>query len=194
VEWDITRYAERVPRNPSKPGTKAANDKESALKWRHPPLNGFTASIPCIIVDMQGFILAWYLPGILSDFRQAGLSTLSDCSGKPDGSQNEMLAAREMLGQLLKITPSTPSGSSSRGSWRGKIKYFQPGEDSLGLVNLSPAWFQLGHDVSASSAKIYSFGTSFRDSELGNSATTPAGFCELRLARGIELARCHLRI
>ena len=189
MEWDITRYAERVPRNPLKPGTKAANDKESALRQRHPPLNGFTASTPCIIVDMQGFILTWYLPGILTGSRQAGLSTVSDRSGKPDGSQNEMLAARETLGQLLKIPPS-----SSSGSWRGNIKYFQPGEDSIGLVTLSPAWFQLGHDVSTSSDKIYSLRSSFRDPELGNSATIPAGFCELQHSRGIELARCHLRI
>jgi hypothetical protein len=73
VEWDATRYAERLPKKPSRPGTKASKEKEASLKQRYPPLNGVTASIPCVVVDMQGIILTWYLPGILTDSRQAGL-------------------------------------------------------------------------------------------------------------------------
>ncbi|KAF8486611.1 hypothetical protein F5888DRAFT_1582267, partial [Russula emetica] len=95
-------------------------------------------SLPCIIVDMQGFILAWYLPAILSDFRQVGLFSPSDRSGKPDASQNAMLVAREKLGPLL--------NKSSGSSWRNNAEYFHPGEGAQGSVNLSPAWFQQGHD------------------------------------------------
>lgn len=74
--WDATRYAERVPKVPLKPGTKASEKKETSLKRRYPPLNGITASIPCIIVDMHGTILTWYLPKILSDSRQVSLFAL----------------------------------------------------------------------------------------------------------------------
>jgi len=35
-------------------------------------------SRPCIIVDIYGNILTWYLPGILEDSRQVGLFALSD--------------------------------------------------------------------------------------------------------------------
>jgi len=37
-----------------------------------------TISRPCIIVDKQGMILAWHLPGILNDSWQVSLLTLSD--------------------------------------------------------------------------------------------------------------------
>jgi hypothetical protein len=184
VEWDITRYAERVPKNPSKSGTKGSNEKEAALRKRHPPLNGFTASMPCIIIDMQGFILVWYLPGILTDSRQAGLFFLSDHSRKPDAYQNAMSAAQEKLHPLLKIPPH---GSS----WRNDRKFYYPGEGPQGSVNLSPAWFQQGHDVSASSHKFY---ISAAHSELGNGARIPACFYKLQGACCTGLAKCHLRI
>ena len=80
MEWDATRYVERLPKKPSKPGTKASDEREASLRWQYPPLNGVTASMLCIIVDMQGIILAWYLPGIMTNSRQAGLFSLSDHS------------------------------------------------------------------------------------------------------------------
>jgi len=73
VEWDAMHYAEWLPKKPSKSGTKASNEKEASLRQRYPPLNGVTTSTPCIIVDMQGIILAWHLSGILTNSRQVGL-------------------------------------------------------------------------------------------------------------------------
>jgi hypothetical protein len=58
---------------PPKRGTKAANEREESLRRRYPPLNGVRALIPCVIVDVQGIIVTWYLPGILSNTRQVGL-------------------------------------------------------------------------------------------------------------------------
>jgi hypothetical protein len=82
IEWDITRYAENLPRKPKNSGTKAAQDAESSLRRRYPPRNKSAAddtmSRPCIIVDMHGTILAWYLPGILKDSRQVNSFALSD--------------------------------------------------------------------------------------------------------------------
>jgi len=90
---------------------------------------------------MQGIILAWYLPGILTDSRQVSFVRRSNRSRKPDDIQNAMLEAREKLRPLLKMLPR-------RGSWRVNETNFQPG-DLQGVVTLSPAWFQQGHDVSA---------------------------------------------
>lgn len=182
--WDVTRYAERLPKKPLRPGTKASNEKEASLKRRYPPLNRVTASMPCIIVDMQGIIMAWYLPGILTDYRQVGLFTQSDRSGKPDTSQSAMLTGREKLRPLLGM-------SQGGSSWRDDPKYFHPRQGPQGSVNLSPAWFQQGHDVSALAHGIYS---SAAHSESGNCATTPTGLCKLQVACRIELAGCHLRI
>ena len=183
MRWDITRYAEMLPKKPSRPGTKASNEKEASLKRRYPPLNGVTASMPGIVVDMQGIILVWYLPGILSDSRQAGSFTPSDRSGKPDTFQNAMLAAKEKLHPLLNISPA---GSN----WRDDPKFYSS-EGSQGSVNLSPAWFPQGHDVSSLTRRIYFSEAQF---EPGNGARIPAGFCKLQFACCIGLARCRLRI
>src|SRR5258707_12217836 len=88
VEWDAMHYAERLPKKPSKPGTKASDEREASLRRRYPPLNGVTTSTPCIIVDMQGIILAWYLPGIMTNSRQSGLFFVSVCSEKRDDCLN----------------------------------------------------------------------------------------------------------
>jgi len=93
VGWDVTCYAEKLVKKPSKSGTKALDLKELSLRKRYPLLNGEMASTPCIIVDTQGIILSWYLPGILTSSRQVGLLTLPDFCQKPDASQNAMLAA-----------------------------------------------------------------------------------------------------
>ena len=66
-------YVAKLLKNHSKPRTKASGDKETQLKWRYKPLDEVTALAPCIVIDMQGVILAWYLPGILSDSRQVRL-------------------------------------------------------------------------------------------------------------------------
>jgi hypothetical protein len=53
-----------------------------------------------------------------------------------------MLAAREKLCPLLRLVQS---GST----WRDDMNIFHSeGEGPEGLVNLSPGWFQKGHDVS----------------------------------------------
>src|SRR5258708_28535968 len=120
VGWDVTCYAERLLRKPSKSGTKASNEREASLKWQYPPLNEVTASMPCIIVDMQGIIMAWYLPGILTNSRQVSLFTLSNCSRKPDTSQSAMLVAQ---GKLLLRLEMSEGGSS----WCNDQKYFYSG-------------------------------------------------------------------
>jgi len=91
VGWDVTHYVEKLLKKPSKSGMKALDLKESLLRKQYPPLNGEMASTLCIIVDTQGIILSWYLPGILTSSRQVGLLALPDFCQKPDTSQNAML-------------------------------------------------------------------------------------------------------
>ena len=67
---DATRYAEKLPKKLPTPGTKESKSMEKTLKRRYPLPNGVTISMPCIIVDTDGIIVTWYLPGILSDSRQ----------------------------------------------------------------------------------------------------------------------------
>jgi hypothetical protein len=152
VDWDATRYSDKLPKQPGKPGTKASLEREASQKSEYPPLNGVEASRPCIVVDMQGIVLAWYLPGILNDSRQVGLFTLANHGSKPDGYyQSEILTATEKLYPLLR--KKAPKCSTS---WRVDPKNFRPGTEAPeGSVSISPAWFQQAHEVSVSAYLIH---------------------------------------
>lgn len=94
-----------------------------------------------------------------------------------------MLAARDRLERLL-IAPQTGT------SWRDALNYFHSGQHLEGVVNISPAWFQQCHDVSALVSKLYSLPYS----KSGGVPTIPAAFCKYQVVCRIGLARCHLRI
>ena len=151
MDWDITRYADRLPRKAVNRATKAAQASEDSLKTRYPPQTNSAAELPksrpCIIVDMQGIILAWYLPGILRDSRQVSLFTSSDrrIFIKYNVCQSEMMAATANLHPLL-------GKRQSGASWRSDPGNFPSGAKGVhGSVNISPAWFQQGHEVSCAS-------------------------------------------
>jgi hypothetical protein len=72
--WDAQCYSQRLPKGLLKEGSRAERDLKDSLRRRYPPLMDTGVAIrPCIIVDVHGVILAWYLPGILSNSRQVGL-------------------------------------------------------------------------------------------------------------------------
>src|SRR5260221_11901627 len=96
-----------------------------------------------------------------------------------------MLVARERLHLLLK----TAKGGSSWGDDLGI--YHSGAEGPQGLVNLSPVWFQLGHDVSVSMHKMF-FLAAYHKS--GKDARLPTCLCKLQFGCCIGMARCHLRI
>jgi hypothetical protein len=151
VNWDVTRYRDRLPMQPKMSKSKTSLKREASLKKEFPPLNGVKASTPCIIIDKQGVIVTWYLPGILADSRKAGLFTLSNHGSKPDTYQGAIIAATE------KLKPSLEKGGTS---WRADPETFYPGTSSgteapEGCVSISPAWFQQGHEVSVSAYKIF---------------------------------------
>src|SRR5712691_11471737 len=78
-----------LPKRPSKLGTMP-NEKKESLRRQYHPLEGVTGlTALCIIVDKQGIILIWYLPGILSNSGQVGIPfPLSNRSGISNASQN----------------------------------------------------------------------------------------------------------
>ena len=140
--WDITRYVDKLPKKPLVQESDAAKAKEASLKQQFAPLDGVMASTPCIIIDAQGIIMAWYLPKILSDSRQVGLLPPNRIK-RPNASQKAMLMARQKLRPLL-------DSSIHAMCWHNHLDYFHLREECLwGSVNFSPAWFQQGHNVSA---------------------------------------------
>ncbi|KAH9014934.1 hypothetical protein EDB84DRAFT_1567921 [Lactarius hengduanensis] len=75
---------------------------------------------PQIVIDTDNIILAWYLPGL----------------------QNAIMAATEKLRSFL---GKKQTGASSR----THCENFHPGTDvQTGMITLSPAWFQQGHNNS----------------------------------------------
>ena len=76
IALDVTRYIEKLPKQLPQPGTKGSNLMEKKMRGRYPLPNGDMASNPRIIVDVDRIIVTWYLPGILSNSRQARLFSL----------------------------------------------------------------------------------------------------------------------
>ncbi|KAF8262444.1 hypothetical protein EI94DRAFT_1704761 [Lactarius quietus] len=116
IDWDAMHYVDRLPRKPANSRSKNVRDTVGSLRRRYLPLDSLAAEIPiskpCIIVDMQGVILAWYLPGILKDSRQ-----------------REIMAAMETLHPLLDMH----QGSTS---WRNDPKHFS--SETVGPKGWSP--------------------------------------------------------
>ena len=72
--WDAQCYSQRLPKGLLREGSKADRDLKASLRKQYPPVEDTAVKTrPCIIVDLHGVILAWYLPGILSNSRQVGL-------------------------------------------------------------------------------------------------------------------------
>jgi hypothetical protein len=127
LEWDVTRYADKLRQTTVNSGTKAGQAAEASLRRRYPLLNGSVASAPisrpCIVVDMQGIILVWYLPRILKDSRKVSFSALSDFWFEYDACQREMMVAMEKLtespAKSRKRCPSESQAGTSKGTSRG---------------------------------------------------------------------------
>jgi hypothetical protein len=70
---------DKLPKVPTNSGATAVQKSEDRIRNQYPPEETSAAkvsiSIPCIIVDIQGIILAWYLPRILKSSQQVDLST-----------------------------------------------------------------------------------------------------------------------
>ncbi|KAH9051044.1 hypothetical protein EDB87DRAFT_1695959 [Lactarius vividus] len=128
IEWDATHYAERLPKKFPRPGTAATDASEAIIRRQYPPQNDSAANVPisrpCIVVDMQGVILAWHLPGILNDSQQS-----------------KMMATTKKLHPLLEQHPKGTSWCLDPGYFPSELEGLQV------IVEFLPAWFQQGHET-----------------------------------------------
>jgi hypothetical protein len=158
MDWDATYYSESLGNRAFKTNTKAGLKKEKALRELYSPRNGDRITKPCIVTDMHGVILVWYLPGILDDSRQVGLFIHRlYLRGDPDISQGAMSAATEKLHPLLR---KSLKASSKKRSWRGNKAHFHAEPEDKrkmpsGVLNLSSGWFQQGHAVSVPAGEVF---------------------------------------
>ncbi|KAF9545935.1 hypothetical protein CPC08DRAFT_649217 [Agrocybe pediades] len=101
---------------------------ELKLQQEFPPIFNGEKNIyePTIVMDCNGCILLWYLPGIF-----------------PEETQADLFQSLQSLEKSMVIKP----GSTS---WRASEVHFQRKEEWLkpGNITLSPAWFQQAHESS----------------------------------------------
>ncbi|KAG1788773.1 uncharacterized protein HD556DRAFT_1447618 [Suillus plorans] len=104
-------------------------EKEEKLLERCPPGHEGTklVDIPTTILNVSGTIIAWYLPDALTA-----------------ATQREIWAATDLLTLSLKKSVKV------NGNWRTNSEWFKHSSEDVGLtprcMNLSPAWFQQGHE------------------------------------------------
>lgn len=136
TNWDIERYAEHITLK----NTGITNDFDKFLQSKFEPLPDKTVTLrPRTVADRHGQLLLWYLPGIFTAKRRVCYEVL-DCSAFSH-EQNSMFDDLKFLESALKCSPS--------GNWRTGPEFFSPipGGLKAGVVNFSPAWFELGHQV-----------------------------------------------
>ncbi|KAG2030059.1 hypothetical protein BDR03DRAFT_879317 [Suillus americanus] len=130
---DIARYSKLI----SPKDTGHNEEREARLLERCPPGHEGTKliDIPVTILDASGAIIAWYLPDALTD-----------------ATQKEIWAATDLLAPMLKTS------IKADGIWRTNQEWFTLHfeNDVLtpGCLNLSPAWFQQGHEVGSDEMRI----------------------------------------
>ncbi|KAG1759796.1 hypothetical protein EV702DRAFT_1053685, partial [Suillus placidus] len=105
------------------------NPKRGKLLERCPPGHEGKKLVdkPATILDASSAIIAWYLPDALSDT-----------------TQKEMREATDLL------APSLEKSVKADGNWRTHQKWFKQDSENVGsapgCINISPAWFQQGHE------------------------------------------------
>ncbi|KAG1870581.1 hypothetical protein DFJ58DRAFT_837333 [Suillus subalutaceus] len=130
---DIARYSKLI----SPKDTGRNEEREEKLLERCPPGHEGTKliDIPATILDASGAIIAWYLPDALTD-----------------ATHNEIWAASDLLAPMLEQSIKLD------GIWRTNQQWFTPSSENdvltPGCVNLSPAWFQQGHEVGSDEMAI----------------------------------------
>ncbi|KAG1723675.1 uncharacterized protein EDB91DRAFT_1255574 [Suillus paluster] len=121
----IARYSKLI----SPKDTGHNEEREARLLERCPPGHEGTKliDIPATILDASGAIIAWYLLDALTD-----------------ATQKEIWAASDLLALILEKSVKLD------GNWHTNQKWFTPRSQNdvltPGCINLSPAWFQQGHE------------------------------------------------
>lgn len=142
LKIDIVRYNEAL----DKDETGRNEKKEKALMKKFPPEEELFLQMPAIVVDAGGRIIVWYLPGAMTEMIMVSLlhQPLMHTSETP---KVDMLGATKVMTGLLEHSITT--GKTAK--WRTDESNFHPSPDGLitpGCINISPAWFQQGREVS----------------------------------------------
>ena len=99
---------------------------------------------PTMIMDRSGHVLAWYLPGAVSQPNQVCVTCLA--------SREALMQLQSLMWENLALLEGALLGSIQAGSsqnWRTAPQYFRTEAALKGAINLSPGWFQQGRHVSA---------------------------------------------
>jgi len=62
AEWDVSRLSDRVKNRRPRTDADPAEDSDLAKYFINPELGHLDE--PCIVMDVHGHIILWYLPGI----------------------------------------------------------------------------------------------------------------------------------
>jgi hypothetical protein len=148
VPWDIKVYANKV--------TKGLSTPESIAKMLRNFPNPMLGQVnkPATVVDSQGQLMAWYLPGLLTNHQSVSHISISFllCN---DRRQRLMLGASENVQAIgsQKIHSKKHSKKGVKVNWRVDKKNFRfdsPNQHlSPGSDEYSAGWFAQGHTVSA---------------------------------------------
>ncbi|KAG1798400.1 hypothetical protein EV424DRAFT_1546255 [Suillus variegatus] len=129
LDIDVIRYNEALAKRES-----GLNDShEEALLAKFPPAERLVLERPSVVIDAGYRIILWYLPGALNW-----------------SVQRDMYTATIGMGNLLK--QSITSGKTSTGQaskWRTHSTNFYASQEPQlkpGCINISPCWFQQGHE------------------------------------------------
>ncbi|KAG1873302.1 hypothetical protein C8R48DRAFT_769736 [Suillus tomentosus] len=129
LDIDLIRYNEALAKRES--GLNDAH--EEALLAKFPPTERILLDRPSVVIDAGYRIILWYLPGALNW-----------------SLQRDMYVATIGMGDLLKKSITHGHTSIRNASnWRTHQSNFYPaGEPGLipGCINISPCWFQQGHE------------------------------------------------
>ncbi|KAG1721338.1 hypothetical protein EDB19DRAFT_1962017 [Suillus lakei] len=125
MQINIARYSKLI----SLKDTGHNEEREEKLLERCPPGHEGTKLVdtPMTILDVSGVIIAWYLLDALTD-----------------ATQREIWVASNLL------TPSLEKSVGVDGNWQTNREWFNQSSENVeltpGCINLSPAWFQQGHE------------------------------------------------
>ncbi|KAG2101395.1 uncharacterized protein F5147DRAFT_776746 [Suillus discolor] len=109
--------------------TGRSDTQEARLLQKFPPSREMVLEKPCVLLDAGHHIILWYVPGALSDWVKEDISAAMHC-------------ANDLLKKSL-------SPANANCIWRTDRSYFYPTETpgvSPGCINVSPCWFQQGHE------------------------------------------------
>ena len=98
--------------------------------------------MPSTITDLHRRLLLWYLPNILRPERQVN-EALGNSYRCLHPLQQSMFMDLHCVEPVLKVNHNQPT------NWRSGPEFYRPVEGGLkpGTTNISPAWFEQGHEV-----------------------------------------------